>query len=80
MGTIIQRLRGLRNPTTTTPFEALVSSIIEQQISLDTAHVLEKKVIKTFGDVLRIGNRVYYAFPTLQELASATSNKFARVD
>jgi 3-methyladenine DNA glycosylase/8-oxoguanine DNA glycosylase len=30
---IVQRLRGLRSPTTATAFEALVSSIIEQQIS-----------------------------------------------
>lgn len=72
MGTITQRLRGLRSPTTTTPFEALVSSIIEQQISLKVAHALRKKVVKTFGDVLRIGDGVYYAFPTPKELASAT--------
>ena len=72
MGIITQKLRRLRSPTTTTPFEALVSSIIEQQISLDVASVLENKVIKTFGDVLRIGDGVYFAFPTPKELASAT--------
>jgi len=34
MATITQLLRGLRNPSTTIVFEALVDSIVEQQISL----------------------------------------------
>ena len=72
MRAIVQKLRGLRSPTTASAFEALVSSIVEQQISLDVAHVLERKLIKTFGDVLRVNNEVYYAFPTPQELAAAT--------
>jgi DNA-3-methyladenine glycosylase II len=63
-----RRLRGLRSPTTPTVFEALVSSIIEQQISLNVALVLENKLIRAFGDKLKIGKRDYYAFPTPQRL------------
>jgi DNA-3-methyladenine glycosylase II len=72
MSKLAQKLRGLKGPTTPTVFEALVDSIIEQQISLIVAHSLERNVIKTFGDVLKLDNQVFYASPTPQKLASAT--------
>jgi DNA-3-methyladenine glycosylase II len=72
MQTVTQRLRGLKSPTTPTVFEALVDSIIEQQISLNVAHVLERNVIKTFGDQLTVDEKVYYAFPTPQNIADTT--------
>ncbi len=65
-------LRGLRSPTTQTVFEALIDSIIEQQISLKAAWSLQRRVIESFGDVLRLGDRVYYAFPRPEALARAT--------
>jgi len=70
MKQLTQKLRGLKSPTTSTVFEALIDSIVEQQISLNVAHSMEKKLIKSFGDVSRFGNTVYYAFPTPQKLAS----------
>jgi DNA-3-methyladenine glycosylase II len=72
MSALVRKLRGLKSPTTATVFEALIDSIVEQQISLNVAHSLAKKLIKTFGDTLEIANEVYYAFPTPQKLASAT--------
>jgi DNA-3-methyladenine glycosylase II len=72
MQTLTQRLRGLKSPTTPTVFEALVDSIIEQQISLNVAHVLERNVIKTFGDQLKVDDKGYYAFPTPENVADAT--------
>jgi len=72
MATLIRQLRGLKNPTTPTVFEALVDSIIEQQISLNVAHVLERNVIKTFGAQLTINDKIYYAYPTPQNIAAAT--------
>jgi DNA-3-methyladenine glycosylase II len=68
---ITRRLNGLRIPSTATVFEALYDSIIEQQISLDVAHVLETKTVKTFGDTLKLDNRRYFAYPTPDRLASA---------
>jgi DNA-3-methyladenine glycosylase II len=68
---VIRQLRGLRGPTTPTVFEALVDSIIEQQISLNVAHVLETKLVKAFGESLSLDNEVYYAYPTPLRLASA---------
>jgi len=72
LSTLTQKLRGLKSPTTPTVFEALVDSIIEQQISLNVAHVLERNVIKTFGDQLTVNDKVYYAYPTPQNIAAGT--------
>lgn len=72
MTKITQRLRGLRNPTTATVFEALVDSIVEQQISLKVAWTLERRLIETFGDALPLGERTYFAFPLPERLAGAT--------
>jgi DNA-3-methyladenine glycosylase II len=75
MHTLTQKLRGLKSPTTPTVFEALVDSIIEQQISLNVAHSMERNVVKTFGDTLMVDGNLYYAFPTPQKLALATSEQ-----
>ena len=72
MSTLTHRFRGLRSPTTPTVFEALVDSIIEQQIALKVAQSIERTVIRTFGNTLTVGGKVYYAFPTPQNLAAAT--------
>jgi len=72
MSSIVGKLRGLKSPTTPTVFESLVSSIIEQQISLSVAHSMERKVVKAFGDALAVNGRAYYAFPTAERLASVT--------
>lgn len=72
MARLTQELRGLKSPATVTVFEALFDSIVEQQISLHVAHGLERNVIKSFGDRLKWGSEVYYAYPTPQNLASAT--------
>lgn len=72
MTKITQQLRGLRNPSTATVFEALVDSIVEQQISLKVAWTLERRLIETFGDVLPLGEKTYFAFPLPEKLAGAT--------
>ena len=72
MAVITAKLRGLKSPSTPTVFESLVSSIIEQQISLRVAHSMESKVVKSFGDALSLNGKAYYAFPTPQALASVT--------
>jgi len=72
MSALTDRLRGLRSPTTQTIFEALIDSIIEQQISLKVAWSLQRRVIENFGDVLRTNGKMYYAFPSPDALAGAT--------
>ena len=78
LGRLTQELRGLRCPSTATVFEALFDSIIEQQISLNVAHSLEKNVIKSFGDKLKLDGEVYYTYPTPQNLAHATAEELQK--
>ena len=75
MAGLTQRLRGLKSPTTQTVFEALVDSIVEQQISLKVANAIEKRLIMKFGDVLNLDGEVYFAYPTPQTLAAASSEE-----
>jgi DNA-3-methyladenine glycosylase II len=75
MACLTQKLKGLKSPTTQTVFEALIDSIVEQQISLKVANGMEKKLIKKFGDTLGLESEVYYAYPTPQKLASASSEE-----
>jgi DNA-3-methyladenine glycosylase II len=72
MAELSGKLRGLKNPATATVFQALFDSIIEQQISLNVAHVLQRRVIKAFGDVLVVDGNTYYAFPTPERMALAS--------
>ena len=50
-------------------FEALVDSIVEQQISIKVAHTLEERMIKKFGEALTLDGETYYAYPTPQNIA-----------
>jgi DNA-3-methyladenine glycosylase II len=72
MSAIVRELRGLKPPRTATLFEALVDSIIEQQISLSAARSIEVRFTRTFGDTLDLGARTYHAFPTPERLAGAS--------
>lgn len=70
------RLYGLKSPTTPTLFEALVDSIIEQQISLKVAHSLQVRLIKKTGKRLETGPNVYYCYPSPESLAMAPESLF----
>jgi len=76
MARITRRLWGLKSPTTQTVFEALVDSIVEQQISLKVANTLENRLIKKYGESLSIDDEVYYAYPTPNSLASVSVEEF----
>ncbi len=65
---IIPKLKGLKSPITASVFEAMVSTIIEQQISLIVAKNSERKMIKRFGSNLKREGHVYYAYPTPKQL------------
>jgi DNA-3-methyladenine glycosylase II len=69
MGKLVYRLRGLKSPITPTIFEALIDSIIEQQISLKAAHSIEMRLIKSFGDSMKVEGETYYAYPSPKNLA-----------
>lgn len=71
MARLTRLLRGLKSPCTETVFEALIESIIEQQISLSAAWSLQRRVILAFGDILQLKDRSYYAFPRAERLAAS---------
>jgi len=72
MPALARRLRGLKLPRTATVFEALVDSIIEQQISLSAAHSIEMRFTRAFGDILELEGRTWYAFPAPERLAEVS--------
>jgi DNA-3-methyladenine glycosylase II len=69
---ITRQLCGFKYPTTATAFESLVDSIVEQQISIKVARIIEERLAKKFGDTLEIANTTHYAFPTPQNLTQAS--------
>jgi DNA-3-methyladenine glycosylase II len=69
-------LKGLKSPTTPTVFEALVDSIIEQQISLTAARSMEEKLVRKFGVRFALEGRKYFCFPTPTRLARGTPEQF----
>ncbi|MDP3483955.1 MAG: DNA-3-methyladenine glycosylase [Methanobacteriaceae archaeon] len=65
---LIPQLIGLKSPVTGSVFESLISTIIEQQISLIVAKNSERKMIKRFGSTLEREGHDYYAYPTPKQL------------
>lgn len=76
---IARELIGLRSPTTQYAFEALIDSIVEQQISLKVANAFEHRIIKKWGDALTLKDKSYYAYPIPKALASATIQELRAV-
>ncbi len=76
---IAQRLYGLKNPTTSTVFESLVDSIVEQQISIKVAVTIEHRLAKKFGDKVEIDGKTYFEFPTPQNIAAVSINEVQQV-
>lgn len=69
MSKIINQLNGLKNPSTHTLFEAVVNSIVEQQISLNAAHNIQNHLIKRFGSSIELYRQKYYSYPLPEDLA-----------
>ena len=67
---LVVRLRGLKSPRTQSVYEALVDAIIEQQISLGAARVIQYRLVKSYGDDLEVDGARHYAFPGPERLGS----------
>jgi len=68
---LVARLAGFRPPLAPDPFEALVSSITAQQVSLFSAFAIRSRLIERFGER---GDHAY-AFPTRERLAAASDEE-----
>jgi len=64
---IVPRLAGFRPPLVPDPFEALVTSITAQQVSLRSAFAVRNRLVERFGEPAGAA----YAFPTRERLARA---------
>jgi 3-methyladenine DNA glycosylase/8-oxoguanine DNA glycosylase len=64
---LVERLRGLRPPLAPDPFEALITSITAQQVSLHAAFAIRNRLIQAFG--APFGRA--WAFPTRERIALA---------
>jgi len=65
---LVGRFPGLRPPIAPDPFEAIVTAITAQQVSLFAAFAIRNRLVERFG--VRAGQA--YAFPTAASLAGAT--------
>lgn len=72
MASISQKLQGYRTPATSTAFEALVNSIVEQQIAIKVAWQIENRLAKRFGEKLSLAGDDFFLFPTPKQLALAS--------
>lgn len=64
---LAERLHGLRPPLAPDPFEALVTSITAQQVSLRAASAIRNRLIRAFGEPFAAA----WAFPTRERIALA---------
>jgi DNA-3-methyladenine glycosylase II len=72
---LVVRFAGFRPPLAPDPFEALVTSITAQQVSLFSAVAIRNRLVERFGERL---DRVW-AFPTRERLAAASEEELFAV-
>jgi DNA-3-methyladenine glycosylase II len=68
---VVRRLPGFRPPLAPDPFEALVSSITAQQVSLHAAFAVRSRFIERFGEPAEHA----IAFPTRERVANASEEE-----
>jgi 3-methyladenine DNA glycosylase/8-oxoguanine DNA glycosylase len=72
---IVERLRGFRPPLQPDPFEALITSITAQQVSLFSAVAIRNRLIERFG--VQVGTA--WSFPTRERIAAAHEDELFAV-
>jgi DNA-3-methyladenine glycosylase II len=68
---LVARLRGFRPPLQPDPWEALVTSITAQQVSLHAAFAIRGRLVERFG----VRHEHAWAFPTRERLAAAREDE-----
>jgi DNA-3-methyladenine glycosylase II len=70
--TVVEPLIGLPEWRTATIFEALMQTIIEQQISWTTTQKAQRWLVEWAGDCITHEGKAYYAFPSPARIAEAS--------
>jgi DNA-3-methyladenine glycosylase II len=71
LGKVLARLHGLSPGRAATVFEALVLSIIGQQIAATVARLIRTDLLQAYGTLVRHDGATYYGFPTAETLLAA---------
>ncbi len=71
LGRLATALAGFRPPLQTNPFEALVTSISAQQVSLQSAAAIRSRFIERYG----VAHEHAHAFPDRERVARATEDE-----
>jgi DNA-3-methyladenine glycosylase II len=72
---VVESRRGLRPTLAPSPFEAVVTSITAQQVSLRSAFAVRARLIERFGERAEVA----WAFPTEQRLAAADERELVEL-
>jgi DNA-3-methyladenine glycosylase II len=72
---LVPRLAGLRPPLAPDPYEALVSAISAQQVSLFAAFAIRNRMVERFG----VHGVHAYAFPTRERMAEASEQQLTEL-
>lgn len=76
---IVSQVRGIRPYIADTVFEALVKSIIQQQISYRAASVITKRIVTRFAVPALFREHLLYPFPDHRVIISAGESKLAEI-
>ncbi len=68
-------IQGIRPYTCDTSFEALIKSIIQQQVSYRAANVLTRRLVTTLSPSVSHCGYTFYHFPTAERLAQAADSQ-----
>lgn len=74
---VVEPLVGLRHVRAENLFEALITTIIEQQIALALAQRGERWLVQKFGNAIEYDQMSFYLFPGAEQFASLTVDDLA---
>ena len=68
LAAVYHGVAGIRPYQSPTVFEALVKTIIQQQVSYRAANLLTRKLILSIGQKILLNDRIYYSFPSALDI------------
>ena len=68
---LARRIRGVKPPRYPTLWEACVNAIVFQQVSLQAASSILRKIIRALGAPLTYGGSMFHEFPSVQNVRDA---------
>ena len=75
LGEAIRRFRGLRVQGPPNAWEALVGTVLSQQVNLVFAYSILRELVEAFGRRARIAGETWFAFPQPERIARASETR-----